>query len=43
MSVRDGEISSYCSGSLNPKTVEPAGNEGAAFKKAVRTVRGHVH
>ena len=43
MLVRDGEILSDCSGSLNPTTVEPGGNDGAAFKKAVRTVRGYVH
>ncbi len=39
MSVRQGGILSYCSGSLNPRIVEPLGKEDAAFKKAVRTVR----
>ena len=37
--MRDGTLLSYISPSLNPRTVEPLGKEGAACKKAVRTVR----
>ena len=42
MCVLEGESLSYCSGSLNPRTVAPSGNVEFAFRKAVRTVQDEV-
>ena len=42
VAVQGGEDLSYCSGSLNPNTVDPSGKVDAAAKKALRTFHGHV-